>query len=67
MVNYLLSIDNQFQWVYDLINDLKWALNAGDYEGFVDQLERSKERPVKRYIRTTFQTLNKYLDSIEFL
>ncbi|MFL2137154.1 ISL3 family transposase [Ruoffia sp. FAM 24228] len=65
MVNYLLSIDNQFQWVYDLINDLKWALDAGDYEGFVAQLERSKERPVKRYVRTTFQTLNKYLGSIE--
>lgn len=65
MVNYLLSIDHQFQWVYDLINDLKWALSNGDYEEFVTQLERSKERPVKRYIRTTFQTLNKYLDSIE--
>ena len=65
MVDYLLSIDEQFQWVYDLINDLKWNLSTGNYEEFVNQLERSKERPVKRYIRTTFQTLNRYLDSIE--
>lgn len=65
MVNYLLSIDDQFQWVYDLVNDLKWHLSTGNYEEFVGQLERSKERSVKRYVRTTFQTLEKYLDSIE--
>ncbi|WP_211221963.1 transposase, partial [Lacticigenium naphthae] len=65
MVNYLLSIDDQFQWVYDLINDLKWHLFTGNYEEFVDQLERSKERPLKRYVRTTFQTIEKYLDAIE--
>lgn len=65
MVNYLLSIDEQFQWVYDLINDLKWDLSNGDFEGFANQLLRSKEKPVRRYIRTTFQTLEKYLDSIE--
>jgi len=65
MVNYLLSIDDQFQWIYDLINDLKCHLSTGNYEEFVNQLERSKERSIKRYVRTTFQTLEKYLGSIE--
>lgn len=65
MVNYILSIDERFQWIYDLINDLKWHMSRGNFESFATHLERSKERSVKRYIRTTFQTLEKYLDSIE--
>lgn len=65
MVNYLVSIDEQFMWVYDLINDLKWSLSVGNYGEFVKQIERSKERSVKRYVRTAFQTLEKYLLPIE--
>lgn len=64
MVNYLLSFDEQFEWVYSLINDLKYSLSVGDDKQFNYHLERSKERPLKRYLRTTMQTLEKYKEPI---
>lgn len=64
MVNYLVSLNPQFQWVYDLINDLKHSLSVGDVHRFEHHLFRSKERRVKRSLRTVFQTLESYLEPI---
>lgn len=64
MVNYLLSLDEQFDWVYSLINDLKYSLSIGNSAQFNHHLERSKDRQIKRYIRTTMQTLEKYSEPI---
>ncbi|PRY71608.1 ISL3 family transposase [Alkalibacterium olivapovliticus] len=64
MINYLLSFDEQFKWVYSLINDLKYSLSVGKSTQFNHHLERSKDRQLKRYIRTTMQTLEKYSGSI---
>ena len=64
MVNYLLSFDEQFDWVYTLVNDLKYSLSVGNSTQFLYHLERSKERPLRRYIRTTMQTLEKYSEAI---
>lgn len=64
MADYLVSLDPQFQWVYDLINDLKYSLSEGNFDRFRYHLTRSRERSVKRYIRTVFQTLENYLEPI---
>src|SRR5690625_6615691 len=65
MVDYLLSMDSQFHWIYELINDLKYSLSTGDFKQFDQHLKRSKQRPLKRYIRTTLKTLERYADSIK--
>jgi len=65
MVDYLLSIDTKFRWIYELINDLKYSLSIGDFSKFEKHLKRSKKRPVRRYIRTTLQTLEKYSNAIQ--
>lgn len=65
MVDYLLSIDPQFRWIHELINDLKYSLSIGDFEQFKYHLNRSKKRPLRRYIRTTIQTLEKYSGAIK--
>lgn len=65
MVNYLLSIDTEFSWIYELINDLKYSLSIGNFNHFKYHLQRSKERPLRRYIRTTLQTLEYYSEAIQ--
>lgn len=65
MADYLVSLDPQLQWVYDLINELKYHLSVGNFDRFHYHLMRSKERPVKRYLRTVFQTLERYLTPIK--
>src|SRR5690625_6653719 len=65
MVDYLLSMNTQFHWIYELINDLKYSLSTGDVKQFDQHLKRSKQRPLKRYIRTTLKTLERYADSIK--
>ncbi|WP_407919041.1 transposase [Amphibacillus xylanus] len=65
MVNSLLSIDTEFSWIYELINDLKYSLFIGNFNHFKYHLQRSKERPLRRYIRTTLQTLEYYSEAIQ--
>lgn len=65
MVNYLVGLDPQLSQAYELINDLKYDIECCDGAGFALDLERTKLTSVKRYIRTTFQTLNRYLEPIQ--
>lgn len=65
MIDYLLSIDRAFRQNYELINHLKYSLSIGDFKQFDDQLKRSKQRALRRYLRTTLQTLEKYATAIQ--
>lgn len=65
MVEYLLSFDEQFEWTYSLINDLKYSLSERNSARFMIHLERSKQKPLRRYVRTAMQSLEKYQEAIQ--
>lgn len=65
MVNYLINLDSRFERVYHLVNDLKADISLHQFESFSYDLTETKKYRVPRKVRTTFQTLEKYLPAIE--
>ena len=65
IVDYLLNLDEDFAWIYHFINKVKHALHTNQFQAFQAALEQSRQRPLKRYVRTAFQSLERYLTPIE--
>lgn len=65
MVNYMLSIDPRLDQVYHLVNDLKADIAMHHSQAFIYDLYETRKYVVPRKVRTTFQTLEKYLPAIE--
>ncbi|MGO4936295.1 hypothetical protein ACTQ54_01420 [Fundicoccus sp. Sow4_H7] len=59
MVNYLISIDTQFQQVYDLINRLKSDIKQHSFQALENDLYETHKYSLPRKVRTTIQTFEK--------
>lgn len=65
IVNYMVSIDDRFEKVYRLINDLKTDIALHNFKHFEKDIEETRKYSLPRQVRTTIQTLQYYLPSIE--
>ncbi|UUX35183.1 ISL3 family transposase [Fundicoccus culcitae] len=65
MVNYLLSLDKRFEQVYHLMNDLKSDIAQHNYTAFEHDLYETRKYQLPRKVRTTIQTLHRYLPAIK--
>lgn len=65
MVNYMLSVEERFETVYRLINNLKADIALRDYVRFETDLAETRKYRMPKKVRTTFQTLEKYLPAIK--
>lgn len=65
MLEYLLNISPTLAKTYRIVNRLKWAIRNRRFTRFNDILEESRRETYPRPVRTTINTLSKYLDSIE--
>lgn len=65
MVNYMVSIEDRFERAYRMINDLKADIALHDYARFKANLEETRKYVMPKNVRRCFQTLQKYLPSIE--
>lgn len=64
-VDYLLSLNPKFEQAYTIINDLKFDIKRHDADAFSFDLMDSKKIPLRKYVRSTIQTLERYQDYIE--
>lgn len=63
-VDYLLSLNPKLEQAYTIINDLKYDIKHHDADAFSFDLMESKKIPLRKYIRSTLQTLERYQDYI---
>lgn len=64
MVEHLLSLDSGLRQAYDKINDIKYAISTHDVELFQFELQEIKKYSYRQVVRTAFNTLTKYQESI---
>lgn len=65
MLEYLLSISPRLEKAYRIVRQLKWALANRRFDYFVTILKESKKEPYPNKIRTSLNTLEKYIDPIK--
>lgn len=65
MVNYMVSLEDRFERAYRMSNDLKADIALHDYTRFKSDLDETWKYVMPKRVRRCFQTLKKYLPSIE--
>ena len=65
IVDYLLSLDSRLEETYRYINRLKQHITDRDAEQFRITLVESKHIQLKHYVRTAFQTLERFAEAID--
>lgn len=65
MVDYMLSLDPRFRETYEIINDLKYDIKHHDLDYFKQDIEKSKQVRLRKYVRVAIQSVERFYDGIE--
>ena len=64
IVDYLVNLSPELSKAYHTINDLKYDISTNDAQQLIEDLETSKLYSLRRYVRTSLNTLTYYLEGI---
>lgn len=64
IVDYLLSFDEKFRETYQVVQNLRYALNNNDWEYFEYVLNQAKIKPISKGLKRVLRTLRKHLKPV---